>query len=308
MFLIQLVTAALILVPAPVPKKEGWTGQIAMLKKSGVTYRYPSKDPLLDKGSGSGSLLMIEYRVMQDKGDELIVVENGQDVMVRKADMVLQSEAIPYYTDMIEKEPNNAMNYAFRGWAWKQQKSLDNALKDYNKAVELAPGQCAWRNNRALIWIEKKEYDKAIADYDESLKLFPQYGLAYRNRGNCWLKKKEYEKALSDFKKAIELNPENPHAYNSLARVLATCPVEKLRDGNQALEAAKKANEMSGWKNGAILDTYAAALAERGMFDEAIKWQEKAFADVVFVKEKGDEARKRLQLYRDKKPFRDEAE
>ena len=302
MSLIHLFVLCTILVPGPVPKKEGWTGQIAMLRKAGVSYRLPSKEGAVEV---AGSLLMIEYRVIQDKGDELIVVENGKDVVVRKADLVLQSEAIAYFTEVIEKNPQDVSAYAFRGWAWKQQKSLDNALKVYDMTIQLAPGQCAWRNNRALIWIEKKEYDKAIADYDESIRLFPQDGLAYRNRGNCWLKKKEYEKALGDFKKAIELNPDNPHAYNSLARVQATCPEEKLRDGAQALEVAKKANEMSGWKNGFLVDTYAAAFAERGQFDEAITWQEKAFADPVFVKEKGDEARKRLQLHRDKKPYRE---
>ncbi len=303
MSLIQLFVAALILVPAPMPKKEGWTGQIAMLKKSGVPYRQLAKD---GNDLRTGSLLMIEYRVMQDKGDEVIVVENGMDVTVRKADLVLQSEAIAYFSEQIDKNPQDVTSYAFRGWAWKQRKSLDNAFKDYDKAIELSPGQCAWRNNRALIWIEKKDYDKAIADYDESIRLFPQYGLAYRNRGNCWLKKKEYEKAANDFKNAIELNPDNPNAYNSLARVQATCPEAKFRDAIQALEAAKKANELSGWKSGFILDTYAAAFAEKGNFDEAIKWQEKAFADPYFTKEKGDEARKRLQLYREKKPFRED--
>jgi tetratricopeptide (TPR) repeat protein len=302
MSVIQLFVAALILVPAPVPKKEGWTGQIAMLKKSGVTFRQTLKD---GASQPSGALLMIEYRVIEDRGDEVVVIENGKDVIVRKSDMVLQSEAVAYFTEVIDKNPGDVTPYAFRGWAWKQQKSLDNALKDYDKAVELSPEQCAWRNNRALIWIEKKEYDKAIADYDESIKLFPQYGLAYRNRGNCWLKKKEYEKALKDFTRAIELSPDNPHAHNSVARVLASCPSEKFRDGKQALESARRANELSGWKSGFILDTYAAAFAERGEFDEAIKWQEKAFADTYFIKEKGDEARKRLQLYRDKKPYRE---
>lgn len=302
MSLIHLIVVATILVPAPAPKKEGWTGQLAMLKRSGVPFRQTLKDGTI---GSTGSLLMIEYRVMQDKGDDIVVVENGKDVLVRKADMVLQSEAVVYFTEVLEKNPNEVTAYAFRGWAWKQQKSLDNALKDYDKAVELAPGQCAWRNNRALIWIEKKDYDKAIADYDESIKLFPQYGLAYRNRGNCWLKKKEYAKALHDFRKAIELNPDNPHALNSVARVLAACPDEKLRDGKQALETAKRANELSEWKNGFILDTYAAAFAERGEFDEAVKWQEKAFLDPYFIKEKGDDARKRLQLYRDKMPYRE---
>ena len=90
--------------------------------------------------------------------------------------------------------------------------------------------------------------------------------------------------------------------------MLAACPEEKFRDGAKALELAKKANEGSGWKNGFFLDTYAAASAEVGDFEAAVKWLEKAFNDPAFVRDRGDAARKRLQLYRDKKPYREEPE
>lgn len=306
MSLVQLLVASVILVPAPRNKPEGWTGQIVMLKRSGIPYRPVQAPP--DGALGEGSLLMIEYRVMQDKGTELVLVENGKEVVVNKGDTVLQSEAVVYYTEVLEKEPNSAYVHAFRGWAHKQAKNYESALKDYGRAIELAPNQCAWRNNRALIWIEKKDYDKAIADYDESIRIFPQYGLAYRNRAGCRIKKKEYAKAKEDLEKSIEIAPEVPYAYNTLARLLATCPDAKVRDGKRALEIAKKANGMMAGVNGAFLDTLAAAHAENGDFDEAVKVMQKAFADPYFAteKDKADEARQRLQLYRDKKPFRDE--
>lgn len=301
MQLLYLLVASSILVPAPMTKQEGWTGQIVMLKRSGITYRNASKP------DGSGSLMMIEYRVIQDKGEELVVIENGKDVIVRKDDMVPQMDAIVFYTEALQKDPTDVTALAFRGWAYRQKKSLDKALEDYGKCIELSPQQCAWRNNRALIWIEKKDYDKAIADYDESIRLLPNYGLAFRNRGNCWLKKKEYAKALQDFEKSVALSPDSPSAYNALAHLLATCPDKKFRDGDKALEAAKKANDLSGSKSGSILDTVAAAHAELGQFDDAIKYQERAFADPFYAKEKekAEEARKRLQLYREKKPYRE---
>ncbi len=303
MSLTLLFVAAALSAPAPSVKHDGWSGQMVMLKRAAVSYRFAQKG-----GENNGSLMMIEYRVLKDKGDDLLLIENGKEVLVRKEEMVLQAEAVAHYTEILEKESNDTVMYAFRGWANKQRKSLDAALADYDKAVELAPTQCAWRNNRALVWIDKKDYDKAIADYDDALRLFPQYALGYRNRGHCWLKKKEYEKALKDFEKGIELGPDIPAAHSSLARLLATCPDEKFRDGKRALEAAQKAVALSAWQSGSLLDTLAAAHAEVGQFDEAVKLLEKAFTDPSFLaeKEKADEARLRLQGYREKKPFRDE--
>ena len=51
-----------------------------------------------------------------------------------------------------------------------------------------------------------------------------------------------------------------------------------------------------------ILDTLAAAHAEAGDFDSAIKWQVKAIDFGTDANQKA-EYRTRLKLYRDKKPF-----
>jgi tetratricopeptide (TPR) repeat protein len=305
MALFQLLVAAAILVPAPPIKPDGWTGQMAMQKRSGITFKYVKPAP---NEPQDGSLTMIEYRVLQDKGEVLLLAENGKEVVVSKNDMILQSEAVAYYSELLDKNPNDAMAFAFRGWANKQKKSLDAAIKDYDRAVELAPNQCAWRNNRALIHIEKKDYDKAIEEYDASIRIFPQYGLAYRNRANCWLKKKDYAKAKADLEKAIDLAPDIPYPYMMLARLCATCPDEKFRDGQKALEMVTKAEDRMKTLNGSLLDTLAAVRAEIGEFQQAAKYQEMAFTDPYFApdKEKADEARKRLQLYRENKPYRDE--
>jgi Flp pilus assembly protein TadD len=92
----------------------------------------------------------------------------------------------------------------------------------------------------------------------------------------------------------------------NLARVLATAPDAKLRDGKRALAEAKKAVDMLKYRDGRFLDTLAAAYAEAGEFDKAVATQQKALDDPELMKDEGDAARKRLELYRAKKPFRDE--
>jgi hypothetical protein len=89
--------------------------------------------------------------------------------------------------------------------------------------------------------------------------------------------------------------------------LLATCPETKVRDGNKAIEFATKACELDSWKDGVLLDSLAAAFAETGKFDGAIKWQKKALESPTdFRMDDLEKARSRLNLYKQGKPYRDE--
>lgn len=146
----------------------------------------------------------------------------------------------------------------------------------------------------------KKDYDKAIRDYSEAIRLNPKDTYYYDSRANCWSAMKEYDKAISDYEEAIRLNPNSFITYNSYARLLATCPDERVRDGRRAIRMATKVCELSDWGMDWFLDTLAAAYAEAGQFDAAVFYQRKALEKAI----NKDEYRQRLELYKQRKPYR----
>ena len=157
---------------------------------------------------------------------------------------------------------------------------------------------------RGDAWLNKKAHGKAISDYNEALRIYPSSALVYLRRGIAWHSEKEYEKAHSDYREAQRLEPKNEYVYNGQAWLWATCPDPKYRDGKRAVESAKMALELN--KNEAIfLDTLGAAYAEVGLFEEAIRCQQRALKDLDFQREYGDKARQRLELYRNKMPYRE---
>ena len=156
-------------------------------------------------------------------------------------------------------------------------------------------------NNRGIAYAEKGQYDRAISDFNKAIEINSRYEKAYGNRGIVYRLKGQYDQAISDFNKAIEMNPRDAQAYNSLAWLFATAKVPGFRNGEKAVTLARKACELSEWKNPEYLDTLAASYARVGDFSNATRWEEKALQ--ILEEGKKTESQKRLNLYREHRPW-----
>jgi tetratricopeptide (TPR) repeat protein len=301
-----LAVAASIMAPALAPRTD-WVGEVVFIKKSGTTGYTLEPD---GNFKPAGRLRSIQYVVVKEEKGHIQVLQEGKRIWIEKDDLVRLKDAVEYYTKMLDEstklervEPTDTW-FAFRGWARFRTGKTEEALKDYAEAIRLNPQAGAWYGNRGLIHLESKKYEDAIADFGTCIELAPGNEVAHRNRALAYSRKKEFAKAAADYERVIEINPDSPVGQNGLAWLLSTAPDDKVRDGKRAVEAAQKACELTEHKNGGYLDTLAAAYAEAGEFDKAVEWQEKALKAGDLPVKDLDGARKRLELYKQKKPYR----
>lgn len=295
-----LVLAASVAAPA-LPPRTDWVGETVLIKKSGTAFGKVEPDGTFTE---VGRLRSIQYVVVKDEKGRLQLMQDNKQVWVNKDDMVRLKDAVEHFTKMLDGDPNNDVWFAFRGWARHKSGKSEEAIKDYSEAIRLRPEAPHWFGNRGLVHMEAKKLDEAISDFTAAVDLAPDNELAYRNRATAFTRKKEFGKAAADFAKVVELAPESSIGHNGLAWLLSTAPDEKVRDGKRAIEAAKKACELTEYKNGGYLDTLAAAYAEAGDFAKAVEWQEKAIKAGDMPIKDMDAAKKRLELFKKKEPYR----
>jgi tetratricopeptide (TPR) repeat protein len=112
-----------------------------------------------------------------------------------------------------------------------------------------------------------------------------------------------YPEAVESVDEELDLNPDNAFLHNNKAWILATCPDDAVRNGELAVEHATKACDLTDWSNFAYVDTAAAAHAEAGDFEAAVKWQEEAIR--LGGGAYSQDFQKRLRLFKAGKPYRE---
>ena len=126
-------------------------------------------------------------------------------------------EAIADYDKAIELNPRLAMVYVNRGFAYSNIGLLDQAISDYTKAIELNPGFAGAYVNRGSAYLSKGQYDRAISDYSKAVELNPNFAWAYLNRGLAYYYKGEHDKAWEDVHKVQSLGLQvHPDFLNAL--------------------------------------------------------------------------------------------
>ena len=86
-----------------------------------------------------------------------------------------------------------------------------DALRDFNKAIQIDPRYISAYLNRGVVLTIMGDKKAALRDYNKIIGLKPTEALAYANRGGLFFKS-DKRRALADFKKFLQLAPRHPGA------------------------------------------------------------------------------------------------
>ncbi len=205
------------------------------------------------------------------------------DVLINQAESAFLNDdhekAIQLFTKALDYAPNDPSIYVNRGSCYSNINNLKAALQDYEIAIKLAAKTVNDMNHPALAEI-------------------------YYNRGLSYAMGGDDSNALLDYEKALKLDPLCIQVKNDLAWLLATCPIESLRNPQRALNLAMEECEKNKWRVAADIDTLAAAYASNGDFTNAIKMQHKAI-ELLNNNYKIDAYKSRLEFYQNDKIYID---
>ena len=90
---------------------------------------------------------------------------------------------------------------------------------------------------RALAYSLKGKYDQALPDYDHAIELDPSSAIALNNRAWAYYKTGRMQRGLRDVERSIQLQPSSAHAHDTRAHIyqLMGNPTRALADYERAV-------------------------------------------------------------------------
>ena len=181
-----------------------------------------------------------DWEEMKKKKDEALKkieelrkeLENVKNVKGEKAGQDRYAQAV---------NELNAADWFKKGYVLKNSaKNNQEAMKAFDKAIEIDPNHAKAYAGRAAIYIDWRQYQQALRESEQAIKLDPNLPWGFNCRGVAHTGLMNYQEAIQDFNKALELDPKYawPYCNRSWAYYM-------LRNYHQALEDANKAIELT---------------------------------------------------------------
>jgi predicted O-linked N-acetylglucosamine transferase (SPINDLY family) len=235
-------------------------------------------------------------------------ISKGQDHSTSSVHS-LQKEANTYYRMASETQKDSAEVYMGLGNTFTVLNEYEQAIANYNKAIQINPAIAQAHHNIATVFIKCNKVYEAIKSYQQAITIKPDYALAITGLGRALIEAGEYKdgelclrralcinpndpathhslglalmnlhnlsEAVSSFKKALDLDPEHEYAYCNMGNIF-------LRLGNirEAILFYQRAMELNPdmnyyFSNLLLSQHYSEHITPREIYDQHKKWSEK---------------------------------
>jgi tetratricopeptide (TPR) repeat protein len=214
--------------------------------------------------------------------------------------------SIALFTHTLEVTADNPVAQNNLGWALQKEGQPSMAAVRYRAALAIEPHYLQAQINLANVLRDKGYWAAAAEHLEVVTRVNPNFYEPQMVLVELYTRLGRPRQAADHLQEGLRLNPDAPPEYiNDVAWLLATNHKPENRDGKRAVEFAERACQQTGYGRPLMVGTLAAAYAEAGRFDDAVKTAESALSLAA-----GDEAvekknRECLAAYRAGKPWRE---
>ena len=182
--------------------------------------------------------------------------------------------ALVLYQELLDANPNFAEAHYSLGAIHLGSGQLGEAANRFAAAVRADPSYLQARLQLAHVLRRMRRTDAALVEYDGALRLDPRLAEARLGYAVSLADAARWGSARAWLQEGRRTYPDHPEFTELLVRVLAAAPDGNVRDGAQAVALARALVEQSrSWRT---LEALAMALAESGLFSEAVARQQEA--------------------------------
>jgi tetratricopeptide (TPR) repeat protein len=179
-------------------------------------------------------------------------------------------EGMAHLTEAVRLDPGNPSVHLNLSRALFDQEKNDEAYAHLNKAALL---KSDYKTHRIIadILVKYEQFDRAIVHYRRALKLEPRDPHSSTFLASILLMQGKLSQAAVYYRNALKNSPNTPQSLIGLATILVTSNDPKLRNVEEAIQLSTKACELTHNQEPEPLVMLAAAYAEAGNFQEAMR-------------------------------------
>ena len=206
---------------------------------------------------------------------------------------------------VIQIQTNFAPAQILLGQVLTEQQKWEQAIPYLQAGLEQIPAHIGGRKSLGIALVSQGRFAEALQELEIVVQASPDAKTHY-NLALALHAAGRFDEALAHYRQAVQLEPEVPDYSNDLAWLLATCPRDDVRNGEEAVRLAEKVCRMRD-QEARFWGTLDSSYAEAGRFEEAMSTAQKALDMAVAAgqKEVAEAAGKRLGLYRERKAYRE---
>lgn len=236
--------------------------------------------------------------VLKGFGDYFVADENGRPKLVNPEGLGVNIVAVVQRVDgdRVWLKANGAGDAAV-GWVNQSDViALEDAIPYFTSLMHRNPDDWDAYLRRAESEHAQNQRDAAIADYTAAIRLHPNEPFLYLRRGREFRIMKSCDKAVKDFEQVIRINPQWPEPYNLEAGVFSDCADSQFQNPAKAIDLMEHAIALDV-QHPAYLTVLALAYFRNGRIEKAVITQRWALESSKFPPGYREEAANQLQKY-----------